>query len=308
MYVVTPPPPSQALVDVISSSGWLLPALAAMELSQITLQAMWDDDSPLMQLPHVTRSRAAELKKGGVNTVFELLELDDADRRSRLAELSKKEYAELAIAANRYPAVDVSYAVQTPDALHEAELVTVDVQLERDTGDDDDDGGDDDEPGAKKAKGAAGASKAASKATTSTTTAADDEADGVELVCAPFYPTARAESWWLLIGDAGTKTLLTIKRVTLGKTARASLQFVAPAAGQHKLTLYAVCDSYVGCDQVSWCWRARCWCVSRKQNRSTNSKSKSVQHLKFKRKIERTQQQSTIHTEEHSIFPLSTFQ
>jgi hypothetical protein len=30
--------------------------------------------------------------------------LDDADRRKRLAALSKKEYAELAIAANRYPA------------------------------------------------------------------------------------------------------------------------------------------------------------------------------------------------------------
>jgi pre-mRNA-splicing helicase BRR2 len=232
---------------VISSSGWLLPALAAMELSQITLQAMWEDDSPLMQLPHVTRARANALKAAGVQTVFALLELEEDARRKMLAELSKKEYAELAIAANRYPAVDVSYAVQTPDALHEGELVGVDVQLDRDTGDDDDDAGETEQqqPG-KKAKDSAGAAKKGGAAAT----ADDDAADKVELVCAPFYPTPRAESWWLLVGDAASKTLLTIKRVALGKSARASLQFVAPAAGEHKLTLYAVCDSYVGCDQV----------------------------------------------------------
>ena len=242
------------MVDVISSSGWLLPALAAMELSQITLQAMWESDSPLLQLPHVTRALAASLKSSGINTVFELLELDDGDRRKRLAALSKKEYAELAIAANRYPAVDVSYAVQSADDLHEGELVTIDVQLERDTGDDDDDDGgdddgDDDDAANKKAKGNAGkaAKKSAAAATTTTTT--DDDAGQVEMVCAPFYPTQRAESWWLLVGDAANKTLLTIKRVTLGKSARAALQFVAPANGQHKLTIYAVCDSYVGCDQ-----------------------------------------------------------
>ena len=42
----------QACVDVLSSNGWLSPALAAMELAQMVTQAMWNKDSYLKQLPH----------------------------------------------------------------------------------------------------------------------------------------------------------------------------------------------------------------------------------------------------------------
>lgn len=42
----------QACVDVLSSNGWLSPALAAMELAQMVTQAMWSKDSSLKQLPH----------------------------------------------------------------------------------------------------------------------------------------------------------------------------------------------------------------------------------------------------------------
>ena len=42
----------QACVDVLSSNGWLSPALAAMELAQMVTQAMWKKDSYLKQLPH----------------------------------------------------------------------------------------------------------------------------------------------------------------------------------------------------------------------------------------------------------------
>ena len=44
----------QACVDVLSSSGWLSPALSAMELAQMMTQAMWSKDSFLKQLPHFT--------------------------------------------------------------------------------------------------------------------------------------------------------------------------------------------------------------------------------------------------------------
>ena len=42
----------RACVDVASSNGWLSPAVAAMELSQMVTQAMWSKDPYLKQIPH----------------------------------------------------------------------------------------------------------------------------------------------------------------------------------------------------------------------------------------------------------------
>jgi pre-mRNA-splicing helicase BRR2 len=203
----------QAIVDVISSAGWLVPALAAMELSQMITQATWEKDSPLIQLPHITRELAAALADAGVRSVFDLLDLDDDDRRARLRELTDRQYADVALACARYPNVEVTHTVQDADALRAGELVTLDVELQRDADDE-----------------------------------ANVAADG-GLVCAPFFPVPRSEAWWVLVADVRSKKLLTIKRVTLTARAAATLQFVAPDAGEHTLTLYAVCDSYMGCDQ-----------------------------------------------------------
>ena len=66
----------QATVDVISSSGWLHPALAAMEMAQMTSQAAWDRDSPLLQLPHFTKELAASCAAAGVESIFDLQEME----------------------------------------------------------------------------------------------------------------------------------------------------------------------------------------------------------------------------------------
>jgi len=42
----------QACVDVLSSNGWLSPAIHAMELSQMLSQAMYSNESYMKQLPH----------------------------------------------------------------------------------------------------------------------------------------------------------------------------------------------------------------------------------------------------------------
>lgn len=100
-----------------------------------------------------------------------------------------------------------------------------------------------------------------------------DEEDVLGTVYAPHYPKKKVEGWWLVVGDSKRNSLLAIKRVALQHQAKVGsnhhpfasavphtlslfctlqvrLDFVAPdEAGDYDLTLYFMCDSYIGCDQ-----------------------------------------------------------
>lgn len=71
-------------MDVVASSGWLHPALAAMEMCQMVTQGQWEKDSPLLQLPHITPQVAAAAAAKDISTVFDLIEMEDEDRRELL--------------------------------------------------------------------------------------------------------------------------------------------------------------------------------------------------------------------------------
>lgn len=101
----------QAMVDVISSNGWLLPALAAMELSQMVTQGIWNKDSPLMQLPGVTTSLAKKMNKAGVKKVVDVLDLEDDQREELLSSLSPSQMDKVATFCNSYPDIEVKHEV-----------------------------------------------------------------------------------------------------------------------------------------------------------------------------------------------------
>jgi pre-mRNA-splicing helicase BRR2 len=120
----------QAIVDVISSSGWLAPALAAMELSQMLTQGQWDKESALLQLPHVDKDAAARCTEAGVESVYDLVDMED-DKRAELLQISDGQMEELAAACNRYPNIEVSYEIANEDEVEAGDSVEMVVQLER---------------------------------------------------------------------------------------------------------------------------------------------------------------------------------
>lgn len=78
------------------------------------------------------------------------------------------------------------------------------------------------------------------------------EMEGSELsaVHAPRFPGVRDEGWWLVVGQPKANKLLGIKRVSFGKAQRVKLAFDAPTdVGKAKLSLFFMCDSWLGCDQ-----------------------------------------------------------
>ena len=76
----------------------------------------------------------------------------------------------------------------------------------------------------------------------------DDEADSEQNVIAPFFPGKKMAGWWLVVGDAASRQLHSIKRVTVNKASLSvKLELTLPK-GTHNLKLYVICDSYVGAD------------------------------------------------------------
>ncbi|KAF3971567.1 hypothetical protein ACB098_11G192000 [Castanea mollissima] len=202
----------QAMVDVISSNGWLSLALLAMEVSQMVTQGMWERDSMLLQLPHFTKELAKKCQENpgkNIETVFDLVEMEDDERRE-LLQMSDEQLLDIARFCNRFPNIDMTYEVLENDNVRAGEDITLQVTLERDL----------------------------------------EGRMEVGPVDAPRYPKAKEEGWWLVVGDTKSNQLLAIKRVSLQRKAKVKLEFAAPAdAGKKPYTLYFMCDSYLGCDQ-----------------------------------------------------------
>ena len=68
-------------------------------------------------------------------------------------------------------------------------------------------------------------------------------------VHAPYFPEAREEQWWVVVGQAKANRLLGIKKVKILQQQTVCISFIAPEIGNHECVLYLLCDSYLGADQ-----------------------------------------------------------
>ena len=206
-----------ACVDVLSSEGHLN-AMSAMEMSQMAVQAMWDRDSPLKQIPHFEPEVVEACNKSGVKDVFEFMEAMDPNENKNYGKLvqsmglNNQQLADAARFTNeRYPNVELTLELEDPENVVSGSPSYVDVSIEREV--------------------------------------EEDEEPNLS-VHAPFYPAEKTENWWLVVGEESSKNLLAIKRVTIGRALKTRLEIVLPTPGKHELTLFLMSDSYVGVDQA----------------------------------------------------------
>ena len=206
----------RALVDVISSNGWLRTLLNAMEFSQMVTQAQWGNDSPLFQLPHFDRELAQKCSQMGIQGVFDLMDMED-EPRNELLGLSESQMVDVANFCNDYPSLELKASVENEEGIRVETPVTVNVTIEREM-DEDDDG---------------------------------NVVPYEEIpVHATHYPPRKMQGWWLVVGDSNDDTVMAIKKVKLKEAISTQMEFEAPdTSGEHIYKLYLMCDSYVGCDQ-----------------------------------------------------------
>lgn len=78
-----------ACVDVMSSNAWLN-AVGAMDLSQMCVQAIWETDSPLKQIPHFDTEVIKRCTGAEIESVYDVIDLED-DKRNQLLQMNSKQ-------------------------------------------------------------------------------------------------------------------------------------------------------------------------------------------------------------------------
>jgi pre-mRNA-splicing helicase BRR2 len=119
----------QAMVDVISSNSWLRPALYTMTLSQMITQAMWDKDSPLLQLPYFNSELIEKCSQHDIEDIVDLMNMENELRNSVL-NMTPEQLNEVARVCNAYPSIDMSYSI--PSDIIPGEDIEISVSLSRD--------------------------------------------------------------------------------------------------------------------------------------------------------------------------------
>ncbi|KAF9237747.1 putative RNA helicase [Melanogaster broomeanus] len=112
-------------------------ALGAMDLSQMCVQAMWETDSPLKQIPHFEPDVIKRCKNAGIESVYDIMEMED-DKRTELLQMDVRQMRDVATFVNSYPTLDVSFELVKGEYTAGAPIL-MHVALSRDADEEDPD-------------------------------------------------------------------------------------------------------------------------------------------------------------------------
>ena len=207
----------QAIVDVSAEQGWLRPAISAMHLVEMLVQACWLDEDPILTLPGVTPANLPKLKRAlGIDFLPQLLyDTPDAFIRSALPEADPASWtdshkiADLLKVKNHIPRINVALTPARNPVTGKAKI-RVDI-----------------------------------------THAGGAPLGPTTFAYAPQFPKLKQDGWWVLIGIPETGELLALRRLSLNaRVTSFDLTFDANAgSATKKYALYFMSDTYLGINQ-----------------------------------------------------------
>lgn len=234
----------------------------AMKLSPLIIQAMWEYQSPLVQLPHFTEDtlRHFERKKIKINSLEQLARMKDSERREALKNLSDSAYDDMVLVLSAMPHISVESKFEVlddedPGVITAGSIVTVAVKLMRKSM----------RELINKVDEAASSSDSEDKPTESN----DDEewekfqekllkkqkvfkskSKKSHSVHCPYFPDDKQEFWWVYVVDRKRFSLVTAPLLvtSLIEKEEIELKFTAPhRPGLYTYTIVVRSDSYVDC-------------------------------------------------------------
>lgn len=254
--------------------GWATPSIGAVEIMQcmvraVPIEAKKHFPSPMksrvgpptiVQLPHITHEMCLkDLMKRNIKSLSDFLQMEDSQAISELTNLglNKKQVGEIMTAIHSFPALTMSAKAfiddedfrdaEDPEFLSMTDIVTVKISafLSR-------------------------------RGHMDPLFDADSLNGKTVRAYAPNYPFPKDEFWIFMVINPKDNSILGHTRVSMVEAERngalhkneitdsespeevlklvnehgqeVRIQFLAPAAGNHKLTLVAMCDSWIGAD------------------------------------------------------------
>lgn len=239
------------ILEICLSRGWLETSMHCMEVSQMLVQACTQNDSLLLQLPHVNQDLLPALRsrKRQIRSIYQLVGLSEEEKSSVLSELSSEQQQELLQVANAHPYVDVPQAVLkvigdpvvTPGSIVtflvkiRSRPTALKVDMDKTDKDDQEDALEDED-----ADRLMMLSEAKLKG------------DGqVGYVHAPHYPANKKPYWWVIFGDIRNGGIISSpeKVTNVAGDVHVKFQFQAPPrTGIYPFQVYIKSDSYLGLD------------------------------------------------------------
>jgi translocation protein SEC63 len=241
------------MIEIAHQRRWLQTTLATIRFQQCVVQALWGNDSPLLQLPHFTDEMARAVvrgaKGGAGRALWEFIRAAPTDRKG-LSELSPAHVEDVTRACDLFPHLEASY----------------DLYVEEEEGDFFDDEDVTPAAGAEAVQGAVRGEEIYENdlVTLRVKLLRQNVAEGEHAppVHAPLFPATIREGWWLILTDkprvdssvsAGEAeaTIHAIERIAdQSRSVKHEVRFMAPPqAGTYRMLLHVLSDCYAGLDE-----------------------------------------------------------
>lgn len=200
-------------MELAQSQRWLQTSLNIVDFSQYLTQALWIKDHSLAQLPHfgLKEIQHCVKGKGAVKGLREYLKVPDEHKKG-LASMSDVQCTDIINVCKLMPVLRSKFQLYVEDEaeIAERDLVTLRVTFER-----------------------------------------TNIADGTSAqpVHAPKFPTARLESWWILVSDRADNLILADKINSQSRLVDHRVKFLAPPrAGTYIFNIDLKSSDYLGLD------------------------------------------------------------
>lgn len=206
----------------------------AMKLSPLIVQALWDFQSPLLQLPYISDENLKLFSKKNIKSLEDLARLNKTERRDLLKSFSDEQFGEIEFVLSQFPVVKTESKFEVlddeePGLITAGAIVTVTVKLVRST-----------------------LLKKEEDKDDSNKESAATESNKLQPHCVhcPYFPAAKPECWWVYTVDRKRLSLVTAPLLVsnLVDSQEVELKFTAPMKPlTYSYTIVVRSDSYMDC-------------------------------------------------------------